>query len=275
MARKSLSNPHEVSAVKSADRVIDIFLLLAQCPNGLQLKDISRELRIPGSSLYAILTTLKNRGFVERESGSLLYRLSLKVLEIMPRSNPSYSEDDLVSLALPVMEKIQQASQETVSLSVLVNNEIVFIGKRSGSGVVQVVNALGSRLPAHATGSGKVMLSFLSEQDIDRIFPGEELPRFTELTITSKTVLKEKLVDIKKLGYAIDYGESVVGVWAVAGCIHSPDGRPAAATSIIVPSFRVNNEQKDRYRDLIVGGAAEITSKVRLRASQFGYIPKQ
>lgn len=275
MPRRPSSTPHEVSAVKSADRVIDIFLLLAQCPNGLQLKDISRTLRVPASSLYAILSTMKNRGFVERESGSLLYRLSMKVLEIMPKSNPIYSEDDLVSLALPVMERIQQASQETVSLSVLVNNEIVFIGKRSGSGVVQVVNALGSRLPAHATGSGKVMLSFLSEQDIDRIFPGEELPRFTENTITSKRILKEKLVEIKKLGYANDYGESIVGVWAVAGCIHSPDGLPAAATSIIVPSFRVSNDQKDHFRDLIVEGAAEITSKIRLRASQFGYLHNQ
>lgn len=275
MTRIPLRTTHEVSPVKSADRVIDIFLLLAQSPNGLQLKDISRNLRIPASSLYAILSTMKNRGFVERESGSLLYRLSIKVLEMMPRSNPSYTEDDLVSLALPVMEKIQQASQETVSLSVLVNNEIVFIGKRSGSGVVQVVNALGSRLPAHATGSGKVMMSYLPEQDIDRIFPVEELPRFTDKTITSKRYLKEKLVEIRKLGYAIDHGESVVGVWAVAGCIHSPDGLPVAATSIIVPSFRVSDEQKEIFRDLILGGAAEITSKIRLRASQFGYLPKQ
>jgi len=268
MPRK-LENPnHEAKAVKSAERVLDVFILLAQSPAGLQLKDIARQLHIPVSSLHAILSTMKQKGFVDREVGSLLYCLSSKVYEIIPHTQVVDTEDDMVSLALPIMEKIQRITQETVTLSVLVNNEIVFIGKRSGSAAVQVVNALGSRLPAHATASGKIIMSYLTEEDIDRIFPNENLAKFTNNTIISKTELKKELSIIRKRGYACDNEESRPDVWAVAGCIHSQDGQPVAATSIVVPTFRVPQELKDRYRDMIISGAKEITSKLTISAKR-------
>jgi DNA-binding IclR family transcriptional regulator len=262
MTRKSENPNHTPMAVKSAERVMDVLILLARNPNGLQLRDIAQQLHIPSSSMYAILSTMKQRGFVEREKGSLLYCLGNKFYEILPRSVPEYVQDDMVSVALPIMEKIQRATQETVTLSVLIKKEIVFIGKRSGSAFVQVVNALGSRLPAHATASGKVIMSYLSEEDVDRIFSDENLPKITDNTITSKIDFKQQLAIIRKLGYACDNEESIVGVWAVAGCIHSQDGQPIAATSIVIPTYRVTEALKERCKDLIKYGAEEITSKL-------------
>ncbi len=260
MARKSQDPNYEARAVKSAVRVLDILVLLAQCSNGLKLKEIANQLQIPVSSLHALLSTMKNRGFIQREESTLLYRLSRKVYQIVPPS--SQTEEDLVYLALPIMERVQRASGETVSLSVRDGSEVVFIAKRSSSSIIQVVQALGSRFPAHATGSGKVMLAYLPEADIDEIYPEEALPALTGNTITSKTRLKKELALIHQRGFAFDDEESVDGIWAVAGCIHAVDGRSMAATSIVVPRFRVTEELDLKYRGLIIEAAAEITRKL-------------
>lgn len=265
MPRQSKDPDYEARSVKSAERVLDILTLLTQCPNGMKLKDIARELHIPVSSLFAILTTMRKRGFVERDEALLYYRLSRNYYH---QVTTIYSEDDLVSLAYPVMEEVQVLSGETVSLSVRVGTEIVMIGKRSSASVIQVVNALGSRLPAHATGSGKVMLAYLSEPELDRIYPEEDLPGYTPTTTTTKTDLKKILARIRDDGYAFDNEESIEGVWAIAGCIRAQDGSPLAATSIVVPSFRVTEENISNWQKLIVDGAAKITSLLGASASQ-------
>ncbi len=260
MARKSNNPDYEAKAVKSADRVLDIFVLLAQCPNGMKLKDIAHELKIPVSSLHAILNTMKNRGFLEREADSLIYRLSRKVYQIVPSF--SQSEEELISLAIPVMEQVQRDSQETVSLSVRVGTEVVFIAKRSSKAVIQVVQSLGSSFPAHATGSGKAMLAYLPEEEIDRLYPEEKLPGLTPKTIKTKTMLKQELNSIRLRGYAFDDQESVEGVWAVAACIRAPGGRSLAATSIVVPVFRHSPELERKWRQLIISAANELTQKL-------------
>ena len=256
MPRKSRDLDYKARSVKSADRVLDILVLLAPCTNGLRLKDIANELNIPFSSLHAILNTMKNKGFIEREDNSLLYRLSRKVYQIVPPS--SQPEEDLVYLALPIMDRVQRASGETVSLSVRDGNEIVFIAKRSSSSIIQVVQALGSRFPAHATGSGKVMLAYLPETEIDEIYPDEKLPALTGNTITTKTKLKKELTKIYTCGFAFDNEESVKEIWAVAACIHSQNGRSIAASSIVVPKFRLTEELETKCRELITEAAVEI-----------------
>ncbi len=247
----------ENGVVKSADRVLDILSLLAQYPGGMKMIDISVKLKIPVSSLHALLNTIRLRGYIERQADSLIFRLSRKIYQLIPA--PIQSDEDLISLAIPVMEKIHQKCSETVSLSVRIGDEIVFIGKRSSSSILQVVNALGSRLPAHATGSGKAILSNLSEYEIDQIYPHEKLLQVTPNTITSKTELKKVLALIRTLGYADDNEESMEGVWAVGACILSADGRPIAATSIVVPSSRVTDARKELWRQIIKEGASEIT----------------
>jgi IclR family transcriptional regulator, KDG regulon repressor len=260
MTRKSNNPDYESKAVKSAERVLDIFILLAQHPEGLKLKDISLALKIPFSSLHALLNTMKTRGFIERQESSLIYQLSRKIHKLIP-ANPQ-PEEDLITVAGPVLDRVNQETRETVSLSVLVGTQVVFIARRSSSATIQVVQSLGTSFPAHTCGSGKVMLAYLPEEEIDRLYPQEELARLTPNTITSKTRLKEELKIVRANGYAFDNVESVDEVWAVAGCIHAPDGRAFAATSIVVPKFRVNPQLETRWCRLITEAAVEITQRL-------------
>jgi DNA-binding IclR family transcriptional regulator len=146
---------------------------------------------------------------------------------------------------------------------------VAFIHKRPSKGIVQVVNPVGTRLPAHATGSGKVMLAHLSEWEIDQLYPTEKLPGRTATTITSKHVLKEALAVIRQQSYAYDDGESEEGVWAVAACIRGEDGRPLAALSVVGPFFRVIGKPYNEWNRIVVEGAREISGVLCFRAKAY------
>jgi DNA-binding IclR family transcriptional regulator len=118
------------------------------------------------------------------------------------------------------------------------------------------------------------MLAYLSDHEIDRIYPDETLPRYTANTIATKADLKRELARIQTLGYAFDDGESGAGVWAVAACIRYRDGSPLAATSIIVPFIRVTEERRAEWHRLITQAAEEISTKLGIKAVQVEAFPR-
>lgn len=249
--------------VRSVARALELLELLASHPEGLTLSQIGEQLDVPLSSLHGIAATLAAKGFVVREEYSLLYRLGPQI----PHLSASYqASHDVISLANPTMVEIRDQVQETTSLSVLHDGVIVFVHKQPASDKVITVNPVGTHVLAHATGSGKVLLAQLPEEEIDRIYPLEELPTLTERTIGTKTQLKKALAEVRRLGYAYDNEESQQGIWAVAACIQNAQGYPMAALSIVGPLFRVKTKEYGQWHELIVEGAARVSSLMGYRA---------
>ncbi len=249
--------------VKSAARALDIFELLANFSDGLSLTDIGNSLHIPLSSLHGLVNTLLSRGYLIRTEGTMIYRLGPGLVKI---ASSYMAQTDLVSIADPVMERLRRITCETTSLSVLQGDMIVFIHKRPAEGVVQVVNPVGTRRHAHATGSGKIMLAFLPPEDIDRIYPEEDLPAMTPNTIRTKTALKAALAEAREKQYANDNEESEAGVWAVAGCIRNTEGRPIASLSIVAPFYRIQTKDYTNWYQLVRDGAAEASALLRFNS---------
>ncbi len=243
--------------VKSAARTVRVLELLAAYPDGLTLSQLCEELRIPFSSMYDLAGTLTHLGFLLRDETTLLYRLGPKMLQL---AGKFWASQDLVNTAAPIMAEIREQTGETTSLSVLQDQLIVFIHKAPARGVVQVVNPVGTRLPAHSTGSGKAMLAHLPEADLLRLYPDEALEKATPATIATRRELFAALKKARSDGYAEDQEESQIGVWAVASCIRNALGEPLAAISIAAPAFRVQARDPGHWAELLVDGAARISS---------------
>lgn len=248
---------HSHGPVKSAARTLEILTFLSQRPSGMRLTEIVAALRIPPSSLHALVATLVEREFVVRDESGFYYRLGPMILQL---ASAYTSQVDLVLLADPIMDRIRRVVGEGTSLSVLQGQMILFIHKMPADRVVQVVNPVGTRLLAHATGSGKVMLAYLGGDEFDKIYPDEELARLTPATIRSRAELKARLPQIRKLNYSYDEEESSAGVWAVASCIRDEAGTPAAALSIVAPTSRVQTKNVSSWHSLVRDGAAEISA---------------
>jgi DNA-binding IclR family transcriptional regulator len=257
--------PKMARIVKSAARTIDLLEFLALSPSGVTLSVMSEHLGIPISSMHGLVATLEDREYLVRDPSSFRYRLGPGFTRLTASDG---SNIDLVLLGAQVMDRMQKACEEAITMSVLQNDKIVFISNRSATSIVQAVNSVGTSLPAHATGSGKVILAHLPEDEFERIYPDHDLPPQTARTIQTKEVLRTILEEIKSKGYAYDEEESEKGVWAVASCIRNAAGYPRAALSIVVPAIRIRKGKIPFWTRLVVEGAAEISASL-------GWIPDE
>ena len=245
--------------VKSSARTLDILELFAAHPGDLSLSEMVKQLNIPISSMHGLVLTLKTRGYLVRDPVSLCYRMGPKFAQLAA-VHSTYVE--LLAHAAPVMDRIGAACKEAVTMSVLQGDKIVFISNRPAISIVQAVNAIGTSLPAHATGSGKIMLAYLPGEEFERTYPNDKLPWLMANTISTKVELKQAILEARRRGCAYDEEESEEGVWAVAGCIRNSAGRPMAALSVVVPVIRVQANDIQYWTSLVIEGAAEISSKL-------------
>jgi len=254
-----------VRIVKSAARTIDLLEFLASSPNGVTLSSMSEHLEIPISSMHGLVATLIAREYLDQDPISLRYRLGPGFARLTVSNTANI---DLVLLGAPVMDRIRKTCEEAITMSVLQKNRIVFISNRPATSIVQVVNSVGTSLPAHTTGSGKVMLAYLSEIEFESIYPVHDLHPQTARTTQKNKDFKTILEETRLKGYAYDEEESEDGVWAVASCIRNAVGYPRAALSIVVPIIRVREDKIPLWTDLVVAGAAEISAAL-------GWIPSR
>lgn len=246
--------------VKSAARTLDILEVLAEFPEGLSLTEIEKNLGFPLSSLHGLLNTMVNRGFVTKMPNTNIYRLGSRLVQI---ASSYRSQSNLVSIADPIMLRLKQLTLETVSLTVLQGNMVLFVHKHPAEGRVQIVNPVGTRLYAHASGSGKIMLAYMPEEDVNRIYPNEELPTATKNTLRTKTELLAELAEARQREYAFDDQESEIGVWAVASCIRGQDGDPVAAFSVAAPVFRLQGKDYKKWHVYLVEAAREASLQLQ------------
>jgi IclR family acetate operon transcriptional repressor len=223
------------AVVKSADRTLAILELLIDHPDGLTLVEIQRELEIPKSSTYMLLTTMVSRGFLEQEPGTRRFRVGVRLWQ----AGQSYvAVSDLEHLAIPYMERLRDEVNETVQLATLDGTDNVYIAKVDADQQLRLASRVGVRLPAYATGIGKALLSQLDDDEIRKRFAGVKFQRFTPQTLTSLSALINAVHEIRQRGYAIDNSEYTPGVYCIAVPLSGRQGSPRAALSVSFPEVR-------------------------------------
>ncbi len=147
---------------------------------------------------------------------------------------------------------------ETVQLAILDGIENVYIAKVEADHHLKLVSEVGSRLPAHATGLGKVLLAGLPPSEVERRFAGVDMRKYTPRTIAILADLQVELEVIRLRGYSVDNGEYTIGVYCVAVPIRDGSGRVIAAISSSVPEARVDESLGERMLTTLTQTAARI-----------------
>src|SRR6202171_3367378 len=216
--------------VRSVERAIAILDVLAQ--GGWRTgAEIARELKVHRSPALRLLGTLERHALVERDPRNAKYRLGQRLAQL---ASVVTGESDLRSLARPVCEALAGALGETVTLDVLVGDEIVPIEQATASTSVVGVNWLGRRAPVHCTASGKVILAFGPAANRERLL-GRPLDRSTAHTITARAELEAQLGDALKDGFARTYEELEVGLDALAAPVFGSSAEVVAAVDALSP----------------------------------------
>jgi DNA-binding IclR family transcriptional regulator len=254
-------------AVKSAKRTLDILVLMTSREARMTFTDISVALDLPRSSLHGLLSTLVEGGWVTYEPSSRTYGLGIRTLEA---GNAYLRTDDLPSRARPFMQRIRDELDETVQLSVLDGRFNVYVAKVDGQQALVLASAVGRRLPAHATGVGKVLLADLDRATLDRLFSGVSLERYTKNTAADKASLYRRLQSIRETGYGTDDEEYTVGVRCVAVPIRDQRGQVIAAMSVSVPVIRFDEQISARALALLLEAAAGLSAALGYQKTPIG-----
>lgn len=246
---------YNVRAVERAIQILDCF---DDKNPEMGVSEIAQAVNLHKATTHRIVTTLLNYGYLERANGNQRYRLGLKLAGIGFRV---VRRMDLRNEALPYMNQLINQWDETCDLSIFDQGRVFYIEVLPSSHALTISAAVGQRLPAHCTASGKLFLAYLTSGDLDT-FLTRPLPAFTQKTITSPDELRKKLEIIREQGYSIDDEELENGIRAIAAPILDHDGEMIAAMSILGPTNRMIQDRIPELVDSLVKAAAEISHRL-------------
>jgi DNA-binding IclR family transcriptional regulator len=250
------------STSSSVVRAFDLLELIAAVePRGATLAEIDAQVPMAKSSTLRYLTTLVELDAVRREPDGR-FRLGLKMVEL---AGGLLENDDLRSVAEPVLHELAEVSGETVHLGVRSGAEVVYIAKVESRHSVRLVSRIGARTPVHCSAMGKALLAALDPSDREPLL--SPLPRRTPHTITTAAEMRDELEAIRSSGFSLDDEENELGVRCVGAAVLGTGGEPLGAISVSGPAARLDRERAAELGTSVIETAAEITRQLGFRSS--------
>src|SRR5580658_5010771 len=176
-------DPNFVLSLARGLRLIEVF---EGRNEGLTVADVARETGFSRAAVRRLLITLELLGYAEITGR--VYRLRPPVLKL----GFSYlSSTSLAAMAQPVLERVTEAVHESSSLSVLDDDQVLYLARSIAKRVMSVGLSVGSRLPAYCTSMGRVLLAALPDEELTTLLNRLEIKALTPKTTTDKSVLEE------------------------------------------------------------------------------------
>ena len=227
----------------------------------MSVPEMVERLKLPRTTTHEIVNTLVAGGYLHRdEVHSNKFFLGSRLFELGSLYAATF---DLFTEGRKAAEKISAVCDETVQMAVLEGTEALFVAKADCSRMVRMVSRVGSRLPAHCTAVGKMLLSSLPESEIVELYGNrDELPGMTPNSITSVAELLKVLEATRQRGLAFDDCESNIDVSCVAAPVYDQDNEMVAAMSISVPITRMSLGKQEELAKLIRQGTKDLSRRL-------------
>jgi IclR family KDG regulon transcriptional repressor len=213
------------------DKAFSLLLSFGDQPcAGLGVSELARRSELSKSTAFRVLRMLERNGVVERVGSN--YRLGSRLHELGTRVY-SAQHDQIRDVLTPFGADLYELTHQTVHLAALHGSDVVYIGKLYGHRRIPAPSVVGTRVPAHCTALGKVLLAF--DPDAFEAAISSELQALTERSITDSSALAAQLVRVRREGVAYDDQEAALGLTAVAAPLFGVGDRAVAALSVSGP----------------------------------------
>lgn len=244
--------------VQSIDRAVSILKCFSKQRKEMKLSEIADELSLNKSTVHGIISTLKYNGFIDQDEETQKYRLRLYLMKL---GDTVASSIDIRDIAHPIIKEVSQQLNETVHLSKLDGDELIYLDKVESNQSMRIFTTIGSRMPAYCTGMGKAMLAYIDDEKINNLL-SDALKPMTEYTITDKNELLKRLADIREKGYAMDNEENSIGLRCIAAPIFDHKGNAKYAISVSGPTVRMTDKRMENIISIIKDSARKISYKL-------------
>ncbi len=243
------------TGTEAADRVADVLTLFAHGSASVGVSEIARELELSKAVVHRILQSLASRSFVTVNPDTREYRLGPAAVALGARA---LRDVDLRRVARPVLRRLRDDTDETTTLSELVDDTRVYLDQIESRQEVKMTVELGRPHPLHAGASSRVILAFLPAERVKRIIDAG-LPALTSDTIASAHALRRELAEVRRTGYAASHNERQLGAASVAAPVFNVEGEVVGSLSVCGPVSRFDDAATARYAPVVIAAAEEVS----------------
>jgi DNA-binding IclR family transcriptional regulator len=247
--------------VPAARNAIAALRLLAASTTALTAGEIAAALGTPRSSTYQLLQVLVDEGVVVHLPELRAYGLGVGVFEF---GSAYLRQDPLENLARPLLSKLARRAEVTAQLGILRGNEILYLLKeQSPRRRTELVTAVGVRLPAHLTASGRSLLALLPDQQVEALFapPGSFVDR-TGLGPRTVGELLHLLRADRKRGHAVEQGAVTSGITCIAAAAVDRNGLPVASVTVSLPTADATAAVVDKLSHNVIQTARALSRRL-------------
>lgn len=227
-----------METVQSFERGLAVIRSFGAAAPRQTLSDVARAAGLTRATARRLLHTLEGVGYVRRDGS--LFELTPRVLEL---GYAFLSSHTLADVARPHLEALSAEVRESTSVAQLDGTSMVYVARVQANRVMTVAIGLGTRFEAYRTSLGRAVLAWMPPEEVARIWEHSDRRHPTEATVRTLDGLRERLAEVRTLGYALVDQELEVGVRSVAAPIFDADGNPMAAVNVSTHTSRTTKAQ--------------------------------
>ena len=245
--------------VQSVGRVLDLLEIVGDAGGEIGLSELAARSGLPLPSIHRLVRTLVQRGYM-RQLPNRRYALGARLVPLGQVAGTM-----LGAWAQPVLTDLVDALGESANLAVLDHDAVMYIGQVPSRHTMRMFTEPGRRVPAHATGVGKALLSQLPDEAVRELLARTGMPAATPHTITDPERMLVELAKIRQEGHAMDEGEQEIGVRCVAMPVQGALG--TLGISVSGPAPRMTPELIDRAIPLLREAGERLSSEIGARSA--------
>ena len=244
--------------VQSLERGITLLLAFDAAHPEPTLAELAQLTGFSRPAVRRFLLTLERMGYV-RNTGSR-WSLTPRVLSIGQHYTESHA---LIEVAQPYLLKLAETTHESASLATLDGDEVVYVARVPVRRIMSINVSVGTRVPAHATSMGRVLLAWARPEQIDEVLGGRPLAQLTPNTVTDVASLREALRQVREEGWSIVSEELEAGLLSASAPVRDRSGAVVAALASSTSIGRSSVEELQRdVVPLLVETADRISSSL-------------
>lgn len=225
-------------------RGLAIMNAIANSSRPLSIADLVSELGLAKPTVHRIASQLEDENYLQRNPNDKRFVIGSKLMEF---STNILSNNSVGAPRRAILEALSNEIGETCNCTMLDGYHTVYFDRVECNWPIKINLHPGSKLPLHATASGKLFLAYMRKSDRNRILDAAELIASTEHTITSSEKLKEQLKVVKKQGIAFDNEEFIDGMIAIAVPVFDSKNRICFTVAVHAPTTRQTIESLSEY----------------------------
>ncbi len=255
-----MAEKNTVYTVQTVDKALELLEAVAEAEHSVSLPSLAAKTGLSRNKAFRILATLCEKGLVERDVDTGAYRVGVNSV---PLAQKLLQSSSIVALAHPVLEELARRHDEAVYMTVIKDDEVLFLNMVDCERQVKAAPFVGRKFPFFTNAAGKVMKALDSRDLLERLCK----KRGRSAGVPDLAALETELQQIRSTGVAVDDGGLGEGISSVAVAIRDYAGKVVGAITMLGPSVRMF---ADRLENEIIPSMLE---GAQMLSGKLGYAP--